>query len=35
LVDAGLSTPAVTVRVVRQLDRDARTGKYRRFVPLP
>jgi phenylacetate-coenzyme A ligase PaaK-like adenylate-forming protein len=34
LSEAGLPEPDVTVRVVEQLDRDARTGKIRKFVPL-
>ena len=32
---AGLPRPAVTVRSVPYLQRDAATGKLRRFVPLP
>jgi phenylacetate-coenzyme A ligase PaaK-like adenylate-forming protein len=34
LSEAGLHDPDVTVRVVDRLDRDARTGKIRRFQPL-
>jgi phenylacetate-coenzyme A ligase PaaK-like adenylate-forming protein len=34
LVDAGVVDAEVTVRVVERLDRDLRTGKIRRFVPL-
>jgi phenylacetate-coenzyme A ligase PaaK-like adenylate-forming protein len=33
LADAGLPDPVVTVAVVDALDRDARTGKIRRFLP--
>ena len=32
---AGLPRPAVTVRSLPHLQRDAATGKLRRFVPLP
>lgn len=35
LAGAGLPDPEVTVDVVADLPRDARTGKARRFVPLP
>jgi phenylacetate-coenzyme A ligase PaaK-like adenylate-forming protein len=31
---AGLDSPAVSTRIVAQLDRSALTGKFRRFVPL-
>ncbi|OBI17541.1 hypothetical protein A5712_23795 [Mycobacterium sp. E2327] len=34
LTDAGLSEPHVTARAVDQLDRNATSGKFRRFVPL-
>jgi phenylacetate-CoA ligase len=34
LVGAGLADAEVTVRLVERLDRDRRTGKIRRFVPL-
>ena len=34
LADAGLARPEVTVAVVAGLDRDRRSGKLRRFVPL-
>jgi phenylacetate-CoA ligase len=34
LLDAGLESADVTVRVVERLDRDPRTGKIRRFVPV-
>jgi phenylacetate-coenzyme A ligase PaaK-like adenylate-forming protein len=34
LVDAGVVDAEVTVRVVERLDRDLRTGKIRRFLPL-
>ena len=35
LAGAGLDTPRVGVRPVRHLERNAATGKLRRFVPLP
>jgi hypothetical protein len=35
LVEAGLRDPEVTVAVVDRLPRDERTGKIRKFVPLP
>jgi phenylacetate-coenzyme A ligase PaaK-like adenylate-forming protein len=34
LGEAGLPDAAVTIRVVERIERDARTGKVRRFVPL-
>jgi phenylacetate-CoA ligase len=34
LADAGLPDPEVTVRCVDVIERDARTGKARRFIPL-
>jgi phenylacetate-CoA ligase len=35
LAGAGLPAPEVSVDLVRELPRDAATGKLRRFVPLP
>ena len=35
LASAGLREPEVDVRVVDELDRNAATGKLRRFLPLP
>ena len=35
LASAGLRQPEVDVRVVDELDRNAATGKLRRFLPLP
>jgi phenylacetate-CoA ligase len=35
LAEAGLHNPAVSVRIVDHLERNADTGKLRRFLPLP